>query len=96
MTDKKLLADLRRQLSAARAERDVALTELAAARAELAAFRTRLEWLGEMEPVVMPDGVGPGEPPLRYVLVDKANARVKQLLGPFQKTVKGLVRKKRS
>ena len=37
MTDRKILAELRRQLSLSRADRDAALTELAVARSELMA-----------------------------------------------------------
>jgi hypothetical protein len=93
---KRAKEDQARALAEARAERDAALKDLAAARADLAALRLRLRWLGELEPTPVPEGVGPGEPPLRYVLVDKANEGVKQLLGPLQKRMKGLVGKRGS
>ncbi len=72
------------RLEAAVAERDAALQRLAAVQAELEALRLRLLSVGESTPPNYPASVTPGDPPLRYVLVDEVHGVVKGVLGRFR------------
>jgi hypothetical protein len=70
------------RLEEALAERDRALEQLARARVELDALKLSLLRAGEEPPPLYPNTAAPGlEPPLRYVLVDALNDRLKQALG---------------
>lgn len=81
------VGSLQSQLKAALAERDEALAQLADARALLDLHR--LAGRAEQLPHY-PRGTEPGQPPLRYVLIDRANDTVKRVLGPLHRAVKRL------
>lgn len=83
--------DLQKRLESALAERDAALAELARAREQSNALRLRLANLGEPEPPRYPARAGPGEPPLRYVLVDQVNDGLKFALKPLHGAVRRLL-----
>lgn len=79
------------RLKAALAERDQALLQLAAAREELNALRLAARNAGERAPAPYPVSSGLGPPPLRYVLVDKANEGLKAFAGPLHRLAKRVV-----
>ena len=87
-------AEVKARLLTALRERDEALSALADARAELDAMR--VQRFGDESLPIYPSGAGPGEPPLRYLLADKANDVVKRVLKPVHSGVKKLVRRGRS
>ena len=81
-------AALRAQLLKARKSCDDALLQLARERETVNALRLALPRTSSEPPPNYPASAGPGEPPLRYVLVDSANAALKRYLGPVQEGVK--------
>lgn len=84
-------ADFEARISAAYAERDHALTQLAAAREELNALRMAARNQGEIAPPIHPVTAGLGPTPLRYVLVDKANDNLKGVVAPIHSLLKRLL-----
>ncbi len=83
-------ASLERRLAEALTERDAALASLAAAREELNALRLGGHRRGEVvNEYPVASGVGP--PPLRYVLIDRANEAAKRLLNPLHRAVKAVI-----
>lgn len=75
--------DLEGRLREALAERDAALLALAKERTLTSDLRLSLRSADESEPPRYPLSSGVGPPPLRYVVVDKANDSLKTLLGPL-------------
>lgn len=71
--------------------RDQALAALAKERALVNALRLTADAVGEPEPLAYPPEAGLGPPPLRYVLVDAANERVKSVVAPLHHLVKRLI-----
>ena len=67
------------RLDAALEERDAALTALARVQAELDQLRLQLLSADEPEPPNYPASAEPGNPPLRYLMVDEVHSAVKRL-----------------
>ena len=75
---------------AALSERDRALLALSRERSLTNALRLAAASSGEVDPPNFPTAAGPGEPPLRYVLADKVNDRLKILFAPMHQLLRDI------
>ncbi|MGV3620975.1 MAG: hypothetical protein ACO1OB_09160 [Archangium sp.] len=80
-------------LEAALTERDLALADLATARAENEALRALLLSLGEPQPANYPATAAVGEPPLRYAVIDALHSRATPLFAAGRLMFSALRRK---
>ena len=78
------------RMEAALRERDDALTALAKERERNNTLRLHLDQLGEPEPPHYPLEADPNSPPLRYVVADEINNRLKKTLKPLHNGLKRL------
>ncbi len=83
--------ELERELSRALEARDLALSQLADARAELNALRLLQQHPGEPPPGAWSSGAGREALPLRYRVADAVNGVAKRVLGPAHAVAKGIV-----
>jgi hypothetical protein len=82
-------AGLRAELVEAKRKRDAALLELAREREAFNALRLSFPPMNAAPPPpFQPAVVPPAPPPLRYVLVDRANEQIKRYLGPMHSASK--------
>ena len=83
-------SDFRNDQTLCLAERDQSLLALSRERSLTNALRLAAASSGEVDPPNFPTAAGPGEPPLRYVLADKVNDRLKILLAPMHQLLRDI------